>query len=94
MAGAAKQRTTFSLLTSLKLAEIPKQVGAGGEAQGADDDHPYPGDDVDAALGDFSDPSFLPPAPAQQGVGAEGDARDAREREQDTGGQRMGDRGP
>jgi hypothetical protein len=43
---------------------------SGGEAQSADDDHPYPSDDVDAALGEGADPAFLILAPAQQGVGA------------------------
>jgi hypothetical protein len=65
----------------------PEQVGSGGEAQCADDDHPYPGDDVDAALGDGADPPFLTPAPAQQGVSAEGEACHAGEREQQAEGQ-------
>jgi hypothetical protein len=41
---------------------------------------------MDTALGDGSDPSFLTPTPAEQSVGAEGEARYACEREQDAGG--------
>jgi hypothetical protein len=64
----------------------PQQVGSGGEAQGADEGYSDPGDDVDTALGDGSNPSFLTPTPAEQSVGAEGEARYACEREQDAGG--------
>ncbi len=60
----------------------PKQVHAGGEAQGTYDGHPDPGNDVDAALGDGADPTFLTPASAQQGVGAYNEASYTCEREQ------------
>ena len=74
----------------MNLGEIPQQVGAGGEAQGAGEDHPYPGDAVDAALWDGSDTSFLTPATAQQCVGAYNDAGDADEREQEAEGKHEG----
>jgi hypothetical protein len=68
-------------------AKIPQQV-CGGEAQSADYDHPYPCDDVDAALWDRADTAApsLAAATAQQGVEAEGETRHAHEREQETEG--------
>jgi hypothetical protein len=65
----------------------PQKIGPGDEAQGASDEHPDPGDDVDAALGDGADPPFLAPTPAQQGVGTKNEARYAGEREQEAEGQ-------
>ena len=68
------------------LTKTPQQV-RGGEAQSADYEHPYPDDDVDAALGDGTDAALsLAATSAKQGVEAEGEARHAYEREQETEG--------
>jgi hypothetical protein len=72
---------------TIRLETRPEEVDACGEAQSADDQHPYTGDDVDAALGDGADAAFLPSATAQQGVEAEGEAGHACEREQEAEGQ-------
>ena len=70
-----------------RLETRPDEVDACSEAQSADDQHPYTGDDVDAALGDGADAALLPSATAQQGVEAEGEAGHACEREQEAEGQ-------
>ena len=36
-----------------------EQVDAGGEAEGSDQEHPRPGDEVDAAFGYRADPTLL-----------------------------------
>jgi hypothetical protein len=67
-----------------RLQSRPQEIGSGDEAQGADDEHPDPGDDVDAAFGEGSDPALLAPPSAHEGVGACNEARHTREREQKT----------
>ena len=53
-----------------KHALAKKQVEAGGEAEGSDQEHSRPGDEVDAAFWYRADPTLLAPSAVQQGVGA------------------------
>ena len=65
----------------------PEQIHAGREAQRADHEHPYAGDDVYAAFGEGADASPLAAPAAQEGVEAEEDAGQAHEDEQDAEGE-------
>ena len=56
-----------------------QQVEASDEAREAYDEHPYAGNDVNAALGDGADAAALAPAAAQEGVEGEGERGDAYE---------------
>ena len=59
-----------------------EQVDAGGEAEGSDQEHSRPGDEVDATFWYRADPTLLVPSTTQQGVGAKGEAREPGEDEQ------------
>ena len=51
-----------------------EEVETGGEAEGSDQEHSRPGDEVDAAFGYRADLTLLAPSTTQQGVGAKGEA--------------------
>src|SRR5215204_208495 len=51
-----------------------EEVETGGEAEGSDQEHSRPGDEVDAAFGYGADATLLAPSATQQGVDAGGEA--------------------
>jgi hypothetical protein len=59
-----------------------EQVETGGEAEGSDQVHSRPGDEVYAAFWYRADPTLLVSSTTQQGVGAKGEAREPGEDQQ------------
>src|SRR5215208_7358255 len=57
---------SHACLVASRLAK--EQVETGGDAEGSDQEHPRPGNEVDAAFLYRADPTLLAPSAAQQGV--------------------------